>query len=196
MLLMSKLKSGIRSPIWLLLTVGVSLNACGSSFEKWGEEVQLSDGRTIVVEREIILERGGDEWAHNRSGKKPREYRIRFAAPDGAGQTIEWKSIRKTPNGWPENALVLDVESGQAVVYASVYVTDACEAYLKYRYQEGGWIEEALPEQFQQRRTNLLIRAGINMPKFVTLQEKHQSNKEPNYRPSLRSVGPRRKVCG
>lgn len=83
---MLKLKSRIRSPIWLLLVIGVSLNACGSSIEKWGEEVQLSDGKTIVIEREIILESGGGEWAHNRSGKKPREYRIRFAAPDGAGQ--------------------------------------------------------------------------------------------------------------
>lgn len=193
---MVELKSGIRSPIWLLLAIGVSLNACGSSIEKWGEEVQLSDGRTIVVEREIILERGGDEWAHNRSGKKPREYRIRLAAPDGAGQTIEWKSIKKTPNGWPENALVFDVESGQAIVYASVYITDGCEIYLKYRYQNGVWMEEALPDEFEQRPTNLLIRAGINMPKFVTLQEKRQGNKEPNYRPALRKVGPRRMVCG
>lgn len=193
---MLKLKSGIRPPICLLLAIGVSLNAYGSSTEKWGEEVQLSDGRTIVVEREIILERGGDEWAHNRSGKKPREYRIRFPAPDGAGQTIEWKSIKKTPNGWPENALVLDVESGQAIVYASVYITDGCEVYLKYRYQDGVWIEDPLPEKFGQRATNLLIRAGVNMPKFVTLQEKRLANKEPNYRPSIRNVGPRRQVCG
>jgi hypothetical protein len=193
---MLKLNSGIRSPIWLLLAIGVSLNACGSSIEKWGEEVQLSDGKTIVVEREIILEPGGDEWAHNRSGKKPREYRIRFAAPDGAGQTIEWKSIKKSPNGWPEQALVLDVESDQAIVFASVYITDGCEVYLKYRYQDGAWVEHTLSEQFEQRSTNLFIRAGTNMPKFVTLPEKLKGNKEPNYRPSLRNVGPRRKVCG
>ena len=91
---------------------------------------------------------------------------------------------------------MLDVESGQTIIYASVYISDACEVYLKYRHQDGVWIEEALPETFERRPTNLLIRAGINMPKFVTLQEKRQANREPNYRPSLRNVGPRRKVCG
>ena len=73
---MLELKSGIRSPIWLLLAICVSLNACGSSIEKWGEEVQLSDGRTIVVEREIILERGGDEWAHNRAPRITRDFAV------------------------------------------------------------------------------------------------------------------------
>lgn len=91
---------------------------------------------------------------------------------------------------------MLDVESGQAIVYASVYITDGCEVYLKYRYQDDVWMEEALAEKFEKRPTNLLIRSGINMPKFVTLRETRQANKEPNYRSSIRNLGPRRKVCG
>jgi len=60
-----------------LFMLGVTMNACSSS-ENWKEEVQLSDGRIIVVERERLGESGGDEWASNRSGSKPKEYRIRF----------------------------------------------------------------------------------------------------------------------
>jgi hypothetical protein len=37
------------------------MSVCSSGSEKWKEEVQLSDGRIIVVERETIRERGGDE---------------------------------------------------------------------------------------------------------------------------------------
>lgn len=191
----SKLKLKLKSAIWLVLAIGVSTNACGSRDQKWGEEVRLSDGRIIVVERETIMEPGGDEWAHNRAGVKPREYRIRFPAPDGSTQTIEWKSIKKSPRTWPEHPLILDVESGQPIVFSSASISDGCEVYLKYRYQNGAWVEQALPEQFQQRATNLLIRNGIGMPQFVNLQEKREGNAEPSYRRALRHVGPSRKVC-
>ena len=185
-----------KSVICLLLATGVSVSACGSSGHKWDEEVQLSDRQVIVVERETLVERGGDEWASNRSGKKPREYRIRFAVPSASGQTIEWRSTKKTPREWPEKPLILDVEAGQAIVFASVYMSAGCEVYLKYRYQDGKWVEELLPEEFEQRPTNLLIRDGMNMPKFVALPEKRKWNAEPNYRRSLKYVGPRRKICG
>jgi hypothetical protein len=139
---------------------------------------------------------GGDEWAYNRAGVKPREYRIRFSAPDGSAQTIEWKSIRKSPATWPEHPLILDVEAGKPIVISSVYISDACEVYLKYRYQDGAWLEQALPEQFEERTTNLLIRNGIDMPKFVNLQDKRKENADCCYRRAIRYVGPSRKVCG
>jgi len=193
---MLKRKLNLASAIWLVVATGVSMNACGSNDQKWGEEVRLSDGRIIVLEREIRMERGGDEWAYNRAGVKPREYRMRFPSPDGSPETIEWRSLKKTPNTWPEIPLILDVEAGQPIVFASIYISDGCEVYLKYRYQDRAWVEQALPEQFEQRTTNLLIRAGIDMPKFVNLQQKRQGNAEPGYRRALRYVGPNRKVCG
>lgn len=81
---------GVFSTIGLILTLGVSVSACGGS-ESWKEQVQLSDGRVIVVDRELIREAGGDEWVANRSGSKPKEYRIRFVDPDGSGKMIEWR---------------------------------------------------------------------------------------------------------
>jgi Ca2+-binding RTX toxin-like protein len=46
--------------IGLALVLGVSLVGCGAGSEKWKEEVQLSDGKVIVIERELVLEAGGD----------------------------------------------------------------------------------------------------------------------------------------
>jgi hypothetical protein len=163
---------------------------------RWSEEVQLSDGRIVVVERETLNEPGGDEWAHNRAGVKPKEYRIRFVIPDRRGPTIEWKSIKKSSQTWPESPLVFDIESGRPVVYSIVHVNLACEVYLKYRYEDGRWTELRLPDKFEQRTTNLLIRDGIEMPKYVTLRDKRVSNAEAGYRESLKHVGPERQTCG
>lgn len=163
--------------------------------EKWKEEVQLSDGRIIVIQRETIREGGGDEIVANRSGTKPKETRIRFTLPDGAGKEIEWKSTKISPATWPEKPLILDLEAGQPVVYASVYVRDGCENYLKYFYKDNRWNEETLPAIFPERKTNLLIRDGVDMPRFVDLEDKHKGNAEVGYPKSLRKVGPNREVC-
>lgn len=179
----------------LVLTLGVTMNAC-SSTERWKEEVRLSDGRIIVVERGRIGERGGDEWASNRSGTKPKEYRIRFDYPDGSGQKVEWVSIKKSPGTWPEIPLILDMVSGQPTVFSLVAISIGCEIYSKYVYRDGAWVEEILPEKFEQRTTNLLLRVGVDMPKFVDLETKRKFNKEPGYRRALKLVGPTRKVCG
>lgn len=149
--------------IGLILTLGISMNAEAGFFglfggsEKWKEEVRLSDGRVIVVERELISEAGGDEWASNRSGTKPKEYRIRFSHPDRTQEKIGWQSTKKSPRTWPEVPLVLDMESGQPIVFSLVAISAGCEIYSKYIYHNGAWIEESLPEQFEKRTTNLLF---------------------------------------
>lgn len=102
-----KLKSAI------CLLVSASVNACGSPNPRWSEEVQLSDGRVIVVERGTLNEPGGDEWAYNRAGVKPMEYRICFAIPDASGSTVEWRPTKKSSQTWPEIPLVFDIENGR-----------------------------------------------------------------------------------
>jgi hypothetical protein len=102
----------------VILMMGVSMSAC-SSTERWKEEVRLSDGRIIVIDRETLHERGGDEWASNRSGIKPKEYRIRFVDPRGSEQMLEWRSAKKFET-WPEIPLILDVETDQPMVISSV----------------------------------------------------------------------------
>jgi hypothetical protein len=179
----------------LLLMMGIGISACSGS-EKWKEEVQLSDGRVVVVERETIREGGGDEWAFNRSGSKPKEYRIRFANPDGSGKMIEWRSTKTSPATWPEIALVLDVESGQPIVFSLVAISIGCEVYSKYAYQNGAWDEEALADKFEEKMTNLFLKLGVDMPSFVNLETKRKINSSGDYRRALKQAGPDLKVCG
>ena len=183
-------------PTICLLSCFASVYACGSTNDRWGEEVQLSDGRVIVVDRETLNEPGGDEWSNNRAGIKPKEYRIGFAQLGKSGSKIVWSSIKKSLRTWPETPLVLDIEAGYPVVYSVVHTGLACEMYSKYRYEGGGWKEEPLPDEFDPLATNLLIAIGTEMPNFVTLHEKRVSNAEPGYRETLLRVGPVRKVCG
>lgn len=184
----------VINTIGLLLTLGISMHAQAGLFgfgsTSWKEEVRLSDGRVIVVERELIGEAGGDEWASNRSGSKPKEYRIRFANPDGSEKIIEWRSTKSDIQTWPEIPLVFDFESGSPIVFSLVAVSACCEIYSKYVYKNGNWSEEALPEKFEQRITNLLFGSQKNMPKFVSLEEKRKRNNKIGYRKSLTQVGP------
>ncbi|MDK9705615.1 MAG: hypothetical protein OEL83_01075 [Desulforhopalus sp.] len=164
--------------------------------EKWKEEVQLSDGRIIVIHRETIREGGGDEISINSSGSKPKEHRIQFTNPDGSGKKIEWRSTKMTPSNRPEISLILDIENGHPVLYGSVFVRDGCENYLKYVFKNDRWDEENLPEKFPERKTNLLIRDGTSMPRFVDLEDKKKMNSQVGYAKSLRKVGPNREICG
>ena len=133
--------------IGLMLTLRMSMNACGIGSEKWKEEVRLSDGRVIVVDRELIREEGGDEWASNRSGSKPKEYRIRLVDPDGFGKTIEWRSQKKSPRTWPEVPLVFDIASGKPTVFSLVAISAGCEVYSKYVYLGDKWTDSSLKGQ-------------------------------------------------
>lgn len=177
--------------VLVLIAVVVVMYAC-SSTTHWKEEVQLSDGRIIVLERVLLLERGGDEWASNRSGSKPKEYGLRFEYPHGSGKMIAWRSA-KVFETWPEIPLILDVESGAPVVFAIVGLRPHCEMYSKYLYQNGAWVEQALPESFETRSTNLLLRGSTE---FVSLETKRTKNAESGYRRAIQKVGPTRQVCG
>ena len=194
------MKITIQMTNWLpgfaLLFLGCSISGCTGGSEKWKEEVQLSDGQTIVVEREAIYVGGGDEWASNRGGSKINEYRIRYTMPDGSGKTVEWLSTKKDSQTYPEIPLIFDIPSGQPTVFSLIGISSACEVYSKYVYQQGAWFEEALPEQFGQLNTNLLFASKRDLPKLLTLAEKNQRNLEPGHRQALKQIGPARKVCG
>ena len=158
----------------LLFVMGLAITACGAGSEKWKEEVQLSDGKIIVVERELVLESGGDEWASNRSGVKPKENRIRFPSLDNSEKTVEWHSIKKSPQTYSEIPLILDVISGQLVIFSSVVRAGGCQMYSKYIYQNATWVEEKLPPTFEQHATNLYIFQNEGLS-FINLQKKREN---------------------
>lgn len=193
---MSKGQLSVFKAIGLILTLGVSMSACVASSKNWKEEVQFSDGKTIIVERDAIYEGGGDEWAFNRSGSKLKEYRIRFSYPDGSGKIIEWRTTKLDSQTWPEVPLIFDMESGQPVVFTLIAISLGCEVYSRYVYRNGAWIEEMLPEQFERRTTNLLFGSQKDIPTLVNLEEKRRRNSASGYRQALKQVGPMLKVCG
>lgn len=192
------MKEATKMKHWLLgislVILGGGMSACTQGPITWSEEVQLSDGRVIVVEREAIYVGGGDEWASNSSGGKINEERIRFASRDGSGKTIEWRSTKKDSQTYPEVPLVFDLPAGQPTVFTLIGISMACEIYSKYVHHKGAWIEEPLPERFNQLTTNLMFGSQRDLPKLVTLAEKKQRNNA-GYRQALKQIGPTRKVC-
>lgn len=194
------MNQGTTMKHWLLaislMILGGSMSGCAGGSEKWKEEVQLSDGRIIVVERDAIYVGGGDEWASNRSGSKIDEERIRFTSPDGSGKVVEWHSTKKDFQTYPEVPLVFDLPAGQPTIFSLVAISSGCEIYSKYVYQNGAWVEEPLPEQFGQLTANLLFGSQRDLPKLLTLAEKNQRNSGSGYRQALKQIGPARKVCG
>lgn len=176
-----------------ILMMGVSLGACSSDYS-WKEEVQLSDGRVIVVERELLTESGGDEWTTNSSGSKPKEHRLWFEYPVGSSKKIEWRSTKNSPMKWPELPLFLDVEHSIPIVYSDVGNADGCHVYSKYTYRNNLWIEEQLPPQFEQRTTNLVIFHSLNKQSFFDLEAKHKNNSDVTLR-TLMQIGPKHPYC-
>ncbi|OZA23858.1 MAG: hypothetical protein B7X93_11830 [Hydrogenophilales bacterium 17-61-9] len=170
-----------------LMMLGGGMSACAGGSAKWKEEVQLSDGRIIVIEREMVTEGGGDEWASNRGGSKPKEYRIRFTHLDGSGK-VEWRSTKMDSATWPEVPLIFDIEDDHPVVFSSVSSEGGGYVYSKYVYQNSVWVEEALPERFPQRATNLLVfKIGyLKDGEFVTLKRKHEMDSD-----GMRGIGNR-----
>jgi hypothetical protein len=161
----------MNKKLGLALIIGLSLTGCGGN-EKWEEEVQLSNGKIIVIERELIMEGGGAEWASNRSLSKPKEYRIQFADPNDAKKMIEWYSRKKSTDTWPEIPLVLDILQGKVVVFSSTSRSGGCLIYNKYIYQNGAWVEENLPPTFEQRTTNLFVFREKDFKKFIDVKIK------------------------
>jgi hypothetical protein len=172
----------------------ICLTACGDRVEKWKEEVRLSNGQVVVVERELWMEPGGDEWSSNRSLSKPKEYVIRFPNPDGSGKYIEWKSV-KGPSTWPERPLIFDISASEVTVF-SIIDLRVCRSYLKNVYRNGFWNREDLPERFEKRPANLLLAIRPEMPDFIDLNSKKKLNADPRYERELNHIGPSRIVCG
>ena len=180
--------------IGMALILGVSLTACGAGSEKWKEEVQLSDGKVIVVERAVLYESGGGEWASNPSGSKPKTYCIHFEYPITTEKMVKWCSIKVDDGRWPEIPLVLDIKAGQPFVFSLVATSNCCEVYSKYVYKNEAWVEEPLPELFEQHTTNLLFASKKNLPTLLKLAEKNKRNDDIGHRKALYQVGPNRKV--
>jgi hypothetical protein len=179
------------------LLVGMILSGCFASsggVEKWREQVQLSDGRIIVIERETLRVGGGGSITH-RVGSSPKEHLLRFPHPDKPEVKIEWRSTKVDDDFGtiPEFPLVLDLEAGSPIVLTLVgRGKGAAVLYSKYVYQEGNWQEEELPEIFPERKSNLYLGVGIDMPGLVSIDKKQRAYKSIDFSKKYKLVGPQR----
>ena len=184
-----------------LTGVAVSQIACSSQKTvKWSEEVSLSNGQMIVVERETQHRPGGGELCRG-SGWRPQQYVIRFKYPPNSEKVIEWRSTKMDTEGGyqPEFPLVFDIEPTKNVPYlVSIHwLKGFCYEYVRYIYANGAWSEDPLPAEFETRDAKLYLpAAGLDLPGKVSLELKQKENADIRYRKRLKQIGPKQTACG
>jgi hypothetical protein len=205
----------------LLLAVVAFPATCAAADQtkivKWQEEVKLSTGEVMVVERETRFKGGGDPFQGVADLMT-----MRFRYPPGVKDMIEWRTVWYGDRGyfspgksigldlgpgkigpnirgyWPEYPLVLDVDSSTKMPYVITNAggsSEGCDEYWRYRYDNGQWKDDMLPETFEPRTPNLFRDAEkLTTPKYVNLEMNRESGKRKNIR--FRQIGPDRCLCG
>lgn len=93
-----------------LIVAGLfALSGCVPVTTRWQEEVALSDGRVIVVSRQILYEKEGGEWGRD-SALRPSGERLKFTDPL-SGVEVRWAAPHRI-------ASVLDVIDGTVWIVA------------------------------------------------------------------------------
>lgn len=137
----------------LVLLLGVSMSACAGlgSSKGWKEEVQLHDGRVLVVERHFNL--GGYPTLDARE-RKPLDETITFTL-SGTNKTISWKTEfdDRVPEPNSLGALLLDIVDGVPYLATS---PAGCISYNKwgrpnppyilFKYSNEEWRQIAMKE--------------------------------------------------
>ena len=162
----------------------------------WQEEVALSSGETITIDREVTHAGGGAAWPQGQ-GSIPREHLIRFRYPAQTGPLIEWRSTKLSPATYAELPLVLDLSVNKIwFIYTRLSINAGCRRYVKYQFQNGVWEEILLAEEIGTHPTNLFLAAGgVGIKGLITLAEKARENASPGYPLYLKQVGPKLNVC-
>lgn len=178
------------------LLVCLSLAGCEKKVT-WQEEVKLSTGETITIDREVRHAGGGAAWPQGQ-GSIPREHIIRFRYPAQTGPIIEWRSTKLDSSTYAEFPLVLDIgEDKSWYIFTKVGIGGGCRRYVNYQFQHGMWSEVSLPENIEIHPTNLFLGAGgVGVEGLITLGGKVKENSSPSYFLYLKQVGPKRDVCG
>lgn len=177
------------------LLVCLSLAGCEKKVA-WQEEVKLSTGETITIDREVRHAGGGAAWPQGQ-GSIPREHIIRFRYPAQTGPIIEWRSTKLSRSTYAELPLVLDISEDRTwFIFAVLPLSGVCDQYLSYQLRNGAWVETPLAEDIETHPTNLFLAAGgVGIEGLISLAEKAKENSSIGYRSRLKQVGPKRFGC-
>lgn len=184
-----------------LIVLLLSVTACSKTVE-WSEEVQLSTGQTIVIERETRHRPGGGEIFRS-SGWRPELYIIRFKhnyPPRHGLFEVEWRTTKWDAEHAmePEKPLMFDVEPGKGTPFIITIhaLRGACFEYVRYAFRDGGWYENPLPAEFEPREANLYIAgAALDIPRQVSLKEKRAALDNFQYSMRFKKIGPKQTDC-
>lgn len=184
---MNKLK------LWrcLILLAG-PLVACGPKMPlQWQEEVLLSDGRMLLVERTASM-KGLQEWG-GPGGMKDQRYSLQFTLPDGK-PAPRWNGVNMPMifdynpalGGWYLISNIAMCEEWQAAGRPN-------PPYVAYRLQDNAWKRIRIDPRLYGKRFNMQqsINYKDGMPKLVTLQikEKQEWKRWSNFDQAIQPPG-------
>ena len=162
-----------KSGKWMAIGSMVVLTACGEVNLKWSEEVQLDDGKIIVVKRTAKGEKQGELGGPG--GWEEMEMSIALEKAGEGMQFPIWQTAYVP--------ILLDYQASEktwSVVATFYYCTGWYNLgrpklpYVEYQSRNGGpWTIVPLEERLIGRKTNLLTgpRSG-GEPPFLSLQDK------------------------
>lgn len=179
----------------LLITLSGCFGLLNEGYREWQEEVQLNDGRIIVVTQKKKCSSGY-------TGKEQvaciaRETWLTMNLPDFSDQPITWHEHLI--------AWVINVDQGNLYIVGFPPTGREYELYEKpdppfvaYRWENHAWVKipfEQVPESIYD--VNMLFE-GIPPPgiKYLSLEKKasKEVNGKPTYRPWVRRIDPQRKL--
>lgn len=178
-------------PVVLVALTCLMISGC-EKHVKWSEEVKLSTGETITIDRDVRHKGGGAAWPQGQ-GSIPMEHLIRFQYPPKTGPLIEWRSTKVGYVGtYAELPLVMDISPDKTwFIFTENASVPACDRYIRYQFRNGSWVETPLPEKISPLIPNLYLAAGGNdIEDHVTLAEKAKESSARGYPHYIRQVGP------
>lgn len=178
----------------LLFTLSGCLGLLHEDYREWQEEVQLNDGRVIVVTQKKKCSSGY-------TGKEQvaciaREAWLTMNLPDFSDQPITWhENLRaRVINVDQENLYIIGIFPTQREYY--LYQQPE-PPFVAYRWENHAWVRipfEQVPESIYD--ANMLYE-GVPPPgiKYLSLEKKasKEVNGKPTYSPWVRRIDPKRK---
>lgn len=177
---------------WILLSTlgvgaGVTWWTCSNSSTRWKEEVKLSDGRVILIERTATGKRLGEIGGPG--GWKEERMTLEIVSSNVQPKIPKLDS--------PYVPLIIDQDAGtrQWFVIASFY---SCQSwydlgrpklpYTEFRLVEGSWVQVPLAKTRIRLPTNLLLSVRLDNVPDQTLASKELADERPTIARQYRTV--------
>jgi len=154
--------------IALTFTMAMTVLSCGlgSKERSWQEDVQLSDGRIVQVERRERYRTGGEWGGPGDLQRESTELRVSLAP----GKELP---VLKIGDGkTSEVPIILDVVDASAQQYFAITILDhqhqarvagldIRKPYYEYLLIDGAWKRRAVSDERMGRKANLLISLSL-----------------------------------